>query len=294
MLIFATFTVASALTATSDVSTAPIFQPSDSIMIYSSPKTGTTTVQASVGRMMHPPCKVVDNDFKHSTRAVKCHAVKCAKAFLKRRPVGSRTWLISMVRSPFARLPSAFFQGIYERYTVDELSHVSVKQLLKEFREQPDFFPVPNGTNWFNIHYARLLGINITAYPFDFERKFLHVRETWQGRHLEIIVLRVEDTPKWEHVLKQFFPSLVLQSANMASDKPYMEKYKQFKDALKYTNMEIDHLRSGLGHFYTTLEADAIINNEKHRESARSASDESFIAADLIKGSDANDPSHHC
>jgi len=214
---------------------------------------------------MDPPCNV-DDDFERSTHAVKCHAGGCAEGFLGRRPVGSRTWLISTVRSPFARLPSAFFQGIYGRYTVNELSRVSVKQLLKEFREQQDLF---HEGNWFGLHYARLLGINITAYPFDFERKFLHVRETWQGRHLEIIVLRVEDTPKWEHILKQFFPSLVLQSANMASDKPYMEKYKQFKDALKYTNEEIDRLRSGLGHFYTTSEVDAIINDEKHRESAR-------------------------
>ena len=92
----------------------------DSFMVFSLPKTGTSSLQYSLGRMLDPPCSP-NMDGEHSKRAVKCHSDVCARDFLLRHPKGSRTWIFSSVRSPFDQRMSAFFQGIFHLYTPEEL-----------------------------------------------------------------------------------------------------------------------------------------------------------------------------
>lgn len=222
--------------------TTPQFDPdADAILVYSKGKTGTTTLQTSLGRLLRPPCSV-SGDVSQAVRGLKTHYQPWAQQFLERRPQGSRTWVITSFRNSFTRYPSAFFQeylGDHGSCDVKDFDNVSVEQLLREFHvwlpREPDM--------WWRSHYG-FLGMNMTdvaAALVGRHQALLHVSNlTWNGRHLEIIFLMLEKAFLWEKALRSLFPGLDLTKANTADQKPWYEsKYKDFMKQLIYSDDEM-------------------------------------------------------
>jgi len=248
-------------------STEPLkpFDPAqDSIMVYSRGKTGTTSLQVAAGNMMEPPCKVT-GESSHN-RAVKCHYHECARSFLKGRPEGSRTWIITSNRNPFSRAPSEMFQGV----GVKKIQNTSVDELLSLFHKGEGFggssiHGVPQqNLQWFKDSFYDTLGLDFALHPFDFDKKFLRVQHTFDNRLLEIIVLRLEDSDRWKAILKPFFPKIELLGANNTATQKgevFRTKYAEFLDALHYTDAEIERLSQSdeLALFYRPEEKEKFV-----------------------------------
>jgi len=243
----------------------------DSFIVFSSPKTGTTSLEDSLGLMLPQPCHVLNEDGVHSKRAVKCHNYACAHDFLNRRPEGSTTWMFSSVRSPFDQRMSLFFQGIFHLYTPDQLSKEPISGLLEKFHANPDL----RATNFFHDRWEPL-GINVTARQFDFEKGYLRFKTEWQGRNLNIMILRLDHSAKWEKMIQEVLPTFKLVHSNDGDEKAYADTYHAFKSAIRWTDEEIAELSQDetFQHFYKKAEVDALV--AKVRGGGRFASEDSI------------------
>lgn len=271
----------------------PFEHTSDAIMVYSAGKTGTTSLQYTAGNMIVPPCRVAGVSERH--RAVKCHYHACALNFLRGRPQGSRTWVISSNRNPFARIPSALFQGLGHRWTSQQMVQTPVSEIIRllhegEGRDKDQIHGVPDVTTaWFRESYEPL-GLNISAFPFDFDKKLLRLHHTFEGRQLEILVVRLEDSAQWEAILRPFFPNIQLITGNQAGNKSdaYNNKYEEFMSALHYSSHEIETISQSedLAQFYTLEERNAFIRSARD-SSARLTSVPSVHSEDRWDGDDS-------
>jgi len=240
------------------------FDPShDAIMVYSEPKTGCGSLEWSAGPMLEPPCRV-----KHGrgTRAIMCHAESCATDFLNSRPSGSRTWVLSSNRNPFAMRPSALFQEIYGHWTTDDIRTANMSALIDTFHGKYG----KSSPRWWTKHFYDTFGLNITAQPFDFEKKFLHVEHVWNGRQLSVIIVRLEDSHQWNEILRPFFPKMRVVAANEMAGKGgtvLASRYREFLNALRWTDTELDFnsRTESFTHFYTPGEQRAFLGAARGR-----------------------------
>lgn len=241
------------------------FDPShDGMMVYSEPKTGSGSLEWSAGLMLEPPCRV-----RHArgTRAIMCHAESCATDFLNSRPSGSRTWILSSNRNPFEMRPSALFQEIYGHWTADDIRTANMSALSDTFHTKYG----KSSPRWWTKHFYDTFGLNITAQPFDFEKKLLHVEHVWNSRQLSVIALRLEDSRQWNEILRPFFPKMRLVKANQMAAKgsTLASKYREFLGALRWTDTELDFnsRTESFTHFYTLEEQRAFLGAARGRGS---------------------------
>merc|ERR1711974_550736 len=144
-------------------------------------------------------------------------------------------------------------------WPADQIAKTTVSELLDKFHRELHTY---HHRYWFKDHYYNTFGLDVTAHPFDFAKKFLHLTHTWNNRHLEIIILRLEDSHEWENILRPFFPTMKLLSSNEGSDKAYASKYAEFMTQVQYTAAELDilsHSESMLK-FYTEEERNEFIH----------------------------------
>jgi len=122
---------------------------------------------------------------------------------------------------------------------------------------------------WWTKHFYDTFGLNITAQPFDFEKKLLHVEHVWNSRQLSVIVLRLEDSRQWNEILRPFFPKWKLVKANgmAAKGTTLASKYREFLDALRWTDTELDFnsRTESFTHFYTPEEQRAFLGAARGR-----------------------------
>lgn len=261
------------------------FDPhTDGILVYSEGKTGTTSLQTSAGAMMIPPCYVGGDRLAAKrlaahipTKAVKCHGPDCPMPFLQNRPEGSRTWIITSNRNPFAMYPSTLFQGV-GHWAKEQIESVTMDYLLDQFHVKAThpLHGVPHHpAQWYKVHYYDTIGLNVTAQPFDHKKKLQHMTHTWNNRHFEILIVRLEDSHDWEGLLKPYFPKMHLLKSNEASDKYYEQKYKEFLSVVQYTDKEIDTISQSesLNHFYTKQEKEMFISRARDKASRMSNTD---------------------
>jgi len=276
----------------------PKFDPtSDSVLVYARPKTGTNTLQDAVGGIMQPPCDVPFNR-SNTFRAMKCHLPDVAANFVKHRKKGSRTWVIISVRNPFSRYLSGFFQHLTKPRkswpNTNMIKDLSMKDYHRLFHERVAKFRDPMK------HPYDYLGLDLKAHPFDFNKKFLHVSHEWKKRHLEIIIVRLEDSSLWESILKEFFPTIRIGAAsNVASqggnggNKVLAKKHQKFLKTMQWTKEEIEWISQAeqISHFYTKEEREAFIdraNNASSRLAAHTDIDE-FSVEDADDFSEEDD-----
>jgi len=269
------------------------FEPAqDAIMVYSRGKTGTTSLQNAAGNMMEPPCKVNGKSVRN--RAVKCHFASCALPFVKSRPEGSRTWVITSNRNPFARYPSGFFQGI-SHWPREKIQHTSMHELLSLFHSGEGsaggeiVHGIPHQQlDWYKQNFYDPFGVNITSHKFDFDKKLLRVRYEFDRRTLEILVVRLEDSDQWEAILAPFFPNLNLTTISNsadAKDDVLKTKYKEFVGAMEYTDDEVELISQSdeLAAFYTRKEKDQFVQSARRASSRMSATHaEDFLFDDPV------------
>jgi len=123
---------------------------------------------------------------------------------------------------------------------------------------------------WWTKHFYDTFGLNITAQPFDFQNKFLHVEHVWNSRRLSVIIVRLEDSHQWSEILGRFFPKMRLVTANEMAAKGsnvLASRYREFLNALSWTDTELDFnsRTESFTHFYTTEEQRAFLGAARSR-----------------------------
>jgi len=264
------------------ISEIPFDSVHDGIMVYSEPKTGCGSLEWSAGPMLEPPCRV-----KHGrgTRAIMCHAESCATDFLNSRPSGSRTWVLSSNRNPFAMRPSALFQEIYGHWSADAIRTANMSALIDTFHGKYG----KSSPKWWTKHFYDTFGLNITAQPFDFEKKLLHVEHVWNSRQLSVIIVRLEDSHQWNEILRPFFPRMRPVTSNVMAAKggPVLaSRYREFLSALRWTDAELEFnsRTESFTHFYTLEEQRAFLGAARGRalSSARVAASHADGLGDTV------------
>lgn len=235
----------------------PVFNPrEDSILIFSPSKTGTTTLQRSLGRLMLPQCQIAYKSWHAGHgRATKVHGWQEATAFLQQQRA-RRTWLLSSTRNELARRISAYFQTSHVNHTDQQFMAMPIKSKINEFRKS---MLGADSDHWWRDNFEPL-GLNLSEQPFDFKQRFLHFQKTFKGKYastnLQVIILRLEDIADWGRMLTPFFPSVQVLADNKAEGKFYSDQYNQFLSAFRYTESEISTLMKteGMMRFYTQQE----------------------------------------
>ena len=170
---------------------------------------------------------------------------------------GHRVRIITMVREPFGRNVSFYFQTLDALWgTADAHEAVGLARLLAEFQDR---FDHRRTLHWFDTEFKAVLGVDV--YDYEFPREAGHLRID-AGRY-EILVLRSDlaDESKAK-CIEEFLGvnGLSLIPKNISSGKRYGATYRRFLDALElpegYVNEMLDSKYTR--HFFTAAEVSAL------------------------------------
>lgn len=219
----------------------------DHILVYSLPKSGTSTLQRSLGALLKPPTRmnvVTEHTWKGKVhRAMKTHTEWISKRKVDSMRKGQRLWVISSVRLPFTRWPSWFFENQVLRGDKEKILHMSEQELERWFRTKKQGY---RERQWVGGALARVTGVNFTKYGYDGLKQcgnILYERATTaNGAFLEAILVREEDAAEWPHLLSTFFPNYATKSSRLGESAWYKDVYSRFKASCKYTAADVEQI----------------------------------------------------
>lgn len=235
-------------------SVPPFSCTKDHLLLYTLGKTGSSTFQLSLQRS----CGLRRFDFltqpqETYPRAVKVqHSHEAAADFLAKLPSTGALWIVTLLRHPFQRIPSAFFQTHWCLYESGGL-----EEAMRGFHEK---LTRPLNTSSYYQRWMNVTGVDPFQHRFSLERKRMLIKTTYKGRTLNVLVLRVEDIHQWESIVAPYFPNFKLISDNQANNKVYAELYSSFKSHFRFARSEIASV------LQTSVELRFYSPREQHRE----------------------------
>lgn len=201
------------------------------------PKTGTTTLQNSTKVL----CNWLDKwDFPYMggvnksgyPQAIKVHdSAPAAEDFLKSVPENKTIWILSAVRFPIDRIMSNWFQNNFCLANSSESG-------AKLYDQDVTLKAGQNTIGYFKA-WERATGIDLLSHEWDFDKKHIFIRGSFDGRPLKVLLLRVEDSAEWEEILSQYFPGLRLIPENQGGSKVYSDEYNKFKEHFYYKEEQL-------------------------------------------------------
>lgn len=174
------------------------------------------------------------------------------KRLLKRCPEKIR--LVTLVRDPFSRNISGFFQNMW-RYDINPSLDFTEEQRRRLSRIILTEYDHDIPLRWFDEEFLPALGIDVFSVPFDPERRYCIANNMLTPA----LIVRV-DLPD-EHkvkVLKEFLlrDDLTLALSNIGDEKYYSELYKWIKADFVYPDQMIDRTLNSklMQHFFSEEE----------------------------------------
>lgn len=176
-----------------------------------------------------------------------------------------RKWkIINLVRDPVAIKVSALFQTLnehipdWQKYLKN--GELTMNDLEKLFYSKPEF-GVNDLDTWHDEQIKALWGIDIFAIPFHKDKGY----QIYRRANIDLLVIRLEDLNRIANrAIDEFLgiKNLIIQSINVANDKPYARLYDEFKThPLSEKYVDKAYKLRFANHFYT---ADEIAAFRKH------------------------------
>lgn len=237
------------------------------ILVYTPPKTGTTTLRNTLYRQWVGPVFWAHGSL--NPEAVKRYRKRLAERGVK--PVTNHFWqhqvyhryieanrpikIISSIRDVVDADISRFFQRFQHYYQQDASAFTDKTDDLQQLFYKDYIDTDDSRQPWFADKYGVTLGINIYDYPFPHDKGYM----TLHHQHMDILILRVEtpDAVK-AHALGEFLgiDNVQIYRANVGAEKSYSETYRRFREQLTLPQAYIDrHYNSpDMRHFYTPEE----------------------------------------
>jgi len=252
----------------------------DQILVFSEQKTGSNTLQDTLGKVTPQHERLVQFDpdmlMEVYPPSIKTHYGQIARDFLEKTPPGKNVWVFKSVRNTYARATSYFFQQLCtfgksvarkeedqkackEELAIDKLDNSTMHKLEERF------------DSWMKSNYMSQLqnesmSVAIPSVFTDitgvdvFQTKFKDGRLVFEQNRgtdkLYVVVLRLEEVDKWETILKPMFPDYKAGGTNLGEDKWYAAAYDMFKARYKFSDEAVSELRKADldSRFYTQSE----------------------------------------
>ena len=247
----------------------------DSVLIYQMGKVGSTSLEVSLINARHfhtlysnHPCKVHDTRRrKHPVSWVlKLFGNALKRALIRRR---GRVKIISLVREPYGRNVSMFFQDLplwmseYQDVVRFDSRNEGPEFLFEAFENAYDHFYFDR---WFDRELKRLTGIDIFEHPFDKERGYEVIR---RGKY-EVLLLKLEKLEKAHEAIEAFVGyRFDMQDANRGERKWYACLYDDFKKKYRPSEAHLTklYLTKTVRHFYSEEEVAGYLRRYLERPS---------------------------
>jgi hypothetical protein len=195
------------------------------------------------------------------SRLFKSHNHDVASDYVSKVPKESRLWIFTMIRDPFSRAASFFFEadgndGFLLNSGIDD-----VEKYVKGFHNSE---MLQDDTPWYqkterdflsNFHNST--GVLMTGNDFDHNGARLFKSSVIDTKVTNAVLLRMEDIAQWTHVVAEYAPGFVLEEDNQAEDKSELtaDMYDQFKSQFMFTDSERARLlASDVLQFYNSTE----------------------------------------
>jgi hypothetical protein len=176
-----------------------------------------------------------------------------------------KLFLISLVRDPFSRNISGYFQNLWQHklhenaVSWEDQVNAIVQSITTDYDHD-----VP--LKWFDDEFRPSTGIDVFGVPFDAHTKAGLLRDT----KYPVLILRTDlaDAAKLT-ILREFLgrPHLTLQQSNIGETKFYADLYRAVKSEFVYPSAYVDQALSSklMQHFFTPEERNEL--GLKYRDS---------------------------
>ncbi|SDX55858.1 Sulfotransferase family protein [Roseicitreum antarcticum] len=179
------------------------------------------------------------------------HDLQGTTGYRLMRRFPEKTFLISLVRDPFSRNISGYFQNLW-RHGADgnvTASEDHVQDVIRSIVTDYDH-DVP--LRWFEDEFRPATGIDVYDVPFDAFVKAGLSRDT----KYPLLILRTDLADKTKLTLLRTFlnrPDLTLQQSNTGETKFYADLYRAVKSEFKYPAEYVDQALGSklMQHFFT-------------------------------------------
>jgi hypothetical protein len=230
------------------------------LLIYQMGKVGSTSLEETIKDSLHVhslysnwPCFVFYQQRRRNfPERLSQHFYDWSRRVaLKRR---KKIKIISLVRDPYARNISMFFQNLQHwMYYFSKLDKKDLRlecdlPLLFEVFEKAFDHDYP--LTWFDKEINRFTGIDIYKYPFDKEKGYSRI----QNEKYDILLIKLESLKFTWNVVEDFVGSkLIFQNVNLSSDKWYAPVYENFIRDYAPSETYLDKIYNSklAKHFYT-------------------------------------------
>jgi hypothetical protein len=230
----------------------------DIFLIYSLPKTGTSTIRRSlkeIGIYADHFHRIVYEPYPFLKELKKKHRLSIQNILETRSSVK----IVSMVREPLSRILSNIFH-IAERNEVAFYNMPPGKPFIDSLTETMQsgkfiisgFDPYYESLNWFDNELKTIFGIDVFAYPFDKEKGYSIIK---QG-NVELCLMKIERLNSLEQIIAKFIgvPRFKLINDNESENKVYKYLYKQVLEEIRIPREVVDAVYTDprITHFYST------------------------------------------
>ena len=248
------------------------------IIIYQMGKVGSSTIQASLKKSNIPNsvfhCHHMSN--KSLDKIVKLHAqnqkgreaqflkgVKLRKLLNHLTNQNRTIKIISLVRETIGLEISAVFENLRHRPALlsgdgsinKPRMHEFLLQKIRRLNHKHSYF-----SNWFDMEFNGTFGLDIYAYPYDYEKRYSIINDS----KVSILLMRLEDISEYlTEAMDEFLkiPDIAVVNANIGTQKRHYVDYSLMLKNLRFTRTECVHAYSGkcFNHFYSETEKEQFI-----------------------------------
>jgi Putative capsular polysaccharide synthesis protein len=251
-----------------------LFANESNILVYQMGKVGSTAFEGALdGSSIHLHTLYSNNPCPPHVAMARPNLIArlmgLVSSLVKRQAVLSRSKIkvISLVRDPYERNVSMFFQSLpfwYADYVVSngiDARSEGYQLLFDAFEKGFDHhYPL----TWFDREFKRLFGIDVFDYQFDSEKGGLRIQE---GK-VDLLILRMDKLSSCAELVGEFCgEGIDLQSANKGESKWYAGVYRYFRDNYVPSAEMLDYLYQSKFSEKFFTESEIINMRKKHLQS---------------------------
>lgn len=231
------------------------FKKNPPILVYTAPKTGSSTVVKSLVKLELPNpiykthvlsySGMKDNENWEISRnpSGKASNLNVLSKLLRKKIDQNKDknihWkIITLVRDPIARIVSSLFQGINKgRHPdlLDKKSQLKIEDTLNLLQSMfGDFIRLSENDTcwWFDQELKQVFGIDVCRYPYDHEKGYIRICEN----RADVLVIRLEDLDRClDNAISEFLGTNKFEMvlANITKNKKVASEYTDIKKQIQ-------------------------------------------------------------
>jgi|Transcript_69706 hypothetical protein len=213
--------------------TIPCFSLDDHLLIYTRGRCGSTSLQLALRRALGiPRLPYVPSIQPHYPPRAKIHTREVATSYMQHIPSNTTLWLVILVRNPFDRSQSIFFQNL-ARHMGGSLNY-SQAQLAVRFTGL-----APELTRGILETLPSVLGRSIESPTYN-----ASTRDAWLvAGSVRLLILRAEDSAYWPNIVRRRLGLEITlpEYHNVGARKWFGSVYKELKAHYAFSRKVVAH-----------------------------------------------------